>query len=776
MPRLGTRVLLQFPFRPLSGFVACLRLAGRLTYGMDVRRRGCPVSLVCSWFLLVGSSLFAQQPVAYWEFESGVVETLPNGGSAATVIGGDPASIATDSANPAVGSSALQIRSGSSQAGGHLSFSGSMIGGAGAAFSICGWFRKNDIDGDGEPSENTIFEVYSDTGVRIAKMWFRPYGNGEIFCTWAAAENEFHQDREFCLGVDGGAWHHFGFVYNSSGSQLSYYIDGVLKNREQLAENAGAVRTMGGFVIGDAAARNGVANWDGYIDDVALYNVALTANQIAALATKTATPVSLPAAIPDPSRPASLPFTTGSWQFAVIPDTQKYIWQSNQNAFVFHGMADWLVAQRDILGIGFVGTVGDLTPRNNTTLWSRFRSVFDRLDDELPYVLCLGNHDTGVNGWANDRDYMPVNDYFDLTDNSKNDPVTGGTFRESYETGDDGDPRFETAFHEYVAPDGGKFLIFSLEFAPRQAVIDWAAAVCDRPEYREHTALLLVHSYVYEEDSLYEWPVKTDANGIHAGNVHTTGLAAIDDDVHDGTELWLELVSQKPQFRMVFCGSVSASDGTGYVAARNVYGDLVHQMLFDPEWRYRGGNGYMRLIEMLPGGDAAQVRSFSPYLEGLGMFPWITTPDSEFQIHLDPVFADYDGWAEEMGLAAGVGAQDPDGDGFENYSEFGLVLKPLEPSDRSVALRSTAAGGLAIDFPLRRCSAEFGLTVEVQSNTGLSPAGWQTVVGTPVSMAGQGEALYGAVDPHAEWVSVDLGSSPEPAEFYRLVFSVTTGP
>jgi hypothetical protein len=253
-------------------------------------------------------------------------------------------------------------------------------------------------------------------------------------------------------------------------------------------------------------------------------------------------------------------------------------------------------------------------------------------------------------------------------------------------------------------------------------------------------------------------------------------LAIPDDDVHDGTELWEELVRTRRQFRMVCCGSVSASDGTGYRNTRNDYGDQVHQMLFDPEWRHRGGNGFFRLIELLPGGRRAQVRSFSPFLEGQGMFPYITTPDCQFEIEIDPVFADYEGWAEATGLTSTAPDADSDGDGLQNVAEFGFVLDPIAFDQSPTVLRETSDGGLVMDFPLRRRAGDFGLQVEVQRNSGLDEAGWQPISADPVPIGDLAKSQNGVIDPRAEWVSADLGMPPltSGSEFYRLVFSITT--
>jgi hypothetical protein len=264
---------------------------------------------------------------------------------------------------------------------------------------------------------------------------------------------------------------------------------------------------------------------------------------------------------------------------------------------------------------------------------------------------------------------------------------------------------------------------------------------------------------------------------MQAGHPHASGRANPDDDVHDGTELWNVLVRMKPQFRMVFCGSVSASDGTGYVPDRNIFGDEVHQMLFDPESRYRGGNGFLRLIEVLPGGRQAQVRTFSPYLEAQSMVPWITTPDSQFLIELDPVFADYAGWAAAMGLAGADAdpAHDLDADGQSNLAEFAFVGNPQVADFPPLRLQIGDDGAARLEFPFRKQAAAFGLSYTIQRSTLLDGAGWEEFVPTNVVIGDEGDD-HALIDPHSEWNTVLLDQANEaPKSFYRLIIEAAIG-
>ena len=77
-------------------------------------------------------------------------------------------------------------------------------------------------------------------------------------------------------------WHHVGFVYDLDSLHRRLYVDGA-----QVAEDATVVSGMpsdDGLYIGVSKDLDATSFFSGMIDDVRIYDVALTAEEIAAFA------------------------------------------------------------------------------------------------------------------------------------------------------------------------------------------------------------------------------------------------------------------------------------------------------------------------------------------------------------------------------------------------------------------------------------------------------------------------------------------------------------
>jgi hypothetical protein len=81
--------------------------------------------------------------------------------------------------------------------------------------------------------------------------------------------------------ITDGQWHHIGFVWD--GSYRFLYVDGTEVAKDVAAQNPLKSAT-GGLYIGASKALDADTLFSGLIDDVRIYDVALTAEQIAALA------------------------------------------------------------------------------------------------------------------------------------------------------------------------------------------------------------------------------------------------------------------------------------------------------------------------------------------------------------------------------------------------------------------------------------------------------------------------------------------------------------
>jgi Tol biopolymer transport system component len=81
--------------------------------------------------------------------------------------------------------------------------------------------------------------------------------------------------------ITDGQWHHIGFVWD--GAYRSLYVDGVEVAKDTAAQNPLKSAT-GGLYIGAGKTLDATSFFSGLIDDVRIYNVALKAEQIQALA------------------------------------------------------------------------------------------------------------------------------------------------------------------------------------------------------------------------------------------------------------------------------------------------------------------------------------------------------------------------------------------------------------------------------------------------------------------------------------------------------------
>ena len=315
-------------------------------------------------------------------------------------------------------------------------------------------------------------------------------------------------------------------------------------------------------------------------------------------------------------------FVPGSWTMVVLPDTQRYCY--TENAHIFNQMTQWIVDNKDDRNIQLVLTEGDITDNNSAGQWTFAKTALSKLDGHVPYVLVAGNHD-----YSSDRGTL-MDAYFSPSDNPLNDPAQGGILLGQYEEG-----RLDNAYYEMTAPDGRKLLVLALEYGPRQAVVDWANDVAGQPEFADHTAVMVTHAHVYNDDTLYDWyTYGTD----QVANPHA--YSAFAPDVHDGLELWNELIAPNGNFEMAFNGHVigaaqTDSDGVGYVVGEGDEGNMVYQMLFNCQHLAgNGGDGWMRLLEFLPDGRTVRVKTYSPYLDEQGWPAWRVDEDDWFTFQL----------------------------------------------------------------------------------------------------------------------------------------------
>jgi len=312
----------------------------------------------------------------------------------------------------------------------------------------------------------------------------------------------------------------------------------------------------------------------------------------------------------EPTPPYVPPFEPGSVTIVVLPDTQIY---SQSYPDIFEAQTEWVVDKADERSIVAVLHEGDITNHNNHTQWTNAHNALDLLHGVVPYVLAPGNHDYGDNGSANVRTTL-MSTYFPY---ARLDDLD--TFGGSYEP-----DRTESTYHLFER-DGLRFVAIALEWSPRDDVLAWADGVLKQQDDR--IGLIVTHAYMYFDDTRYDRVTRPDQRW----SPYDYGTANDPGGVNDGQEIWDNLVKDNPNVAMVFSGHV-LDDGAGRISTPGDHGGTVHQMLANYQMRSRGGEGYLRLIEILPDGETIRVKTYSPYLD-----QYLTDGQHQFTLELDVV-------------------------------------------------------------------------------------------------------------------------------------------
>ena len=267
---------------------------------------------------------------------------------------------------------------------------------------------------------------------------------------------------------------------------------------------------------------------------------------------------------------------------------------------------------KDSHNIQYVLGLGDITNRNTEVQWDNAKAALELLDDTVPYALSTGNHDYGTNGSTNNRvSYFNEDKYFGRNSSYAQQPTVGG-FCEAGRT--------DNSYHTFTMGDQD-WMILSLEFGPRDNVVDWAEQVIE--SHPDHKVILITHSYMYNDD------VRNDhvyCGKTSQGSPYRYDVADLAGGVNDGQDLYEKLIADNSNIFMALSGHIGG-DGTGYRETIRQDGSVVHEMLIDYQFDEKGGNGFLRLFEFLPDGSTVNVKSYSPYVDA-----YDTEPDQDFTI------------------------------------------------------------------------------------------------------------------------------------------------
>ncbi|MEN0021392.1 MAG: GC-type dockerin domain-anchored protein [Planctomycetota bacterium] len=285
-----------------------------------------------------------------------------------------------------------------------------------------------------------------------------------------------------------------------------------------------------------------------------------------------------------------------------LPDTQNY---AQRFPDVFIDQADWIAQAAIERQIDMVMHLGDITNRNNTTQWRVARDAYNIIRLHAPYILAQGNHDVGPNGNATDRTTL-MNTFFSVSSVSLQ-PTFGATMEPD---------KIENSYSLFESA-GRKWIVVALEWGPRDQAVTWANDILS--QYPDRLAIVITHTYTYNDDTLLDNTVRN-----YGGSPYNYGTADLPGGTNDGGDLWRKLVSQHANVVMTLSGHIR---GEGLVTDVTPFGNVVHQMLADYQFRPEGGQGFLRLYELTPDSDIIRVRTYSPWQDR-----YLTGPGSMFEL------------------------------------------------------------------------------------------------------------------------------------------------
>lgn len=334
----------------------------------------------------------------------------------------------------------------------------------------------------------------------------------------------------------------------------------------------------------------------------------------------------------------------GSWSLIMVPDIQNYVkWGRNQP--ILDLMMAWLEESIDPLNVKMVVIVGDLVNNNEkiindhdgdqttTQQWAAVSRALARLDGKTPYIAASGNHDYSVDPQGNRS--SRYSEFVTTERNPLNQKILVQNNRN-----EQGQPTLENSACELKGLHGQDYLFLTVEYAPRDVIVEWAKKIAAMDQYQHHRVVFITHAYLNAKDehtgpapsTWIRWEPYNVNNAIEKSSRIPLPRS------NTGLQLWEKLVQPSKNIELVLCGHIS---GEGYRQDTNSAGKTVHQVLFDAQsvgggyYDGNGGDGWLRLLEFFPDGKTVKLRTFSPLFAAsptTRQFAWKRDPRNEFEM------------------------------------------------------------------------------------------------------------------------------------------------
>ena len=139
---------------------------------------------------------------------------------------------------------------------------------------------------------------------------------------------------------------------------------------------------------------------------------------------------------------------------------------------------------------------------------------------------------------------------------------------------------------------GMKFMVLSIEFAPRDETLKWAADVTRR--HPDHRVIVATHCYMSPTGGRTNEPTPAGFVG------------------NSGEQMWQKFIRKQPNIFLVVCGHLT---GVTLQTSVNDAGGKVLEMLTCYQALPNGGDGWLRSLQFVPDENKIHVKAYSPLLE-----------------------------------------------------------------------------------------------------------------------------------------------------------------
>ncbi len=311
-----------------------------------------------------------------------------------------------------------------------------------------------------------------------------------------------------------------------------------------------------------------------------------------------------------------------AYTLAVLPDIQNL---TQYYPAALTTTINYITSNALTQRIKFVMGMGDITNQNTTEQWNTAKSAIETMNGVVPYSVIPGNHD--YDRTINTRALSGFDAAFPISEYQSKD-FFGGSYSSS---------SISNAYYKITANDI-KYLIMSLEFAPRNEVLTWAGdIIAANPDYN---VIITTHSYMSSSGS---YVTASSYLSSSSYNFATTG-----GNFNDGAGIWDKLASKYSNIQMILCGHVPTPELI-VRRDRGINNNSVYQILADTQGLDLDfeGLGMIMFLRFSDGGTKVDVQYYSVvknmYLKKSNTFSFDMHPDFNSPIVFTEIHPDAPG-------------------------------------------------------------------------------------------------------------------------------------